>query len=340
MKMGAAAPIIQQIEMDTQENFTPAQIERFKADPDFYNLFTRALDADSSLKFALSLVQGSPQQQWAAQKCKEFMTAMLGGDEALCRALIPEFPLGCRRLTPAPGYLEAMRDPKVEVVTDGIKRFTSGGIELVDGRVLEVDAVICATGFDQSFCPPFPVVGRKGNLQDIWKAETPTSYMSLGVAGMPNYFSESTIPPIWRGRSSNITVTEFLGPNAPIAHGAVFTLSEHIATYIAAIIKKCQTEGILSIVPSEAAVADYAEHVAAFMPRTAWSGGCRSWYKTAEGQVTALHPGTRDHFVRMLAGFRGEDWEYVYEGAGRNRFGYLGNGFTMQEVEAMKKMKM
>lgn len=189
MKMGAAAPIINQIEMDTSENFTPTQIERFKTDPTFYDTFTKALDTDSNLKFALSLMRTSPQQEWAAQKCREYMTAMLGGDGRLCEVLIPKFPIGCRRLTPAPGYLEAMRDPKVEVVTEGIKRFTRKGIELENGEVLNVDAVICATGFDHSFVPPFPVVGRKGNLQDIWKKETPTSYMSLGIAGMPNYFS-------------------------------------------------------------------------------------------------------------------------------------------------------
>lgn len=191
MKMGAAAPVINQVEMDAQENFTSAQIQRFKDDPAFYDLFTRTLDLDSNLKFALSLVEGSPQQQWAAQKCREYMTAMLGGDPALCAALIPQFPIGCRRLTPAPGYLEAVRDPKVEVVTAGIRCFVRGGIELVSGEVLEVDTVICATGFDRSFSPPFPIYGRKGNLQDVLRVEPPTSYMSIGIAGMPNYFSES-----------------------------------------------------------------------------------------------------------------------------------------------------
>lgn len=200
MKMGAAAPVISQIEMDANEDFSPAQIQRFKDDPVFYELFQRTLDLDSNLKFALSLVDGSPQQRWAADKCREFMAAMLGGDPKLCKALIPDFSIGCRRLTPAPGYLEAMRDPRVEVVTEGIRRLVPKGIELVNGEVLEVDAVVCATGFDRSFRPPFPIVGRKGNLQDVWKVETPASYMSVGVAGMPNYFSKSpNSPGITRG---------------------------------------------------------------------------------------------------------------------------------------------
>jgi hypothetical protein len=103
---------------------------------------------------------------------------------------------------------------------------------------------------------------------------------------------------------------------------------------------KCQTESIKAIAPSAAAVDDYFEHITAFMPRTAWGapGGGRSWFKEGggeEGRVTALHPGSRIHFFDMLERFRGEDWEFVYEGAGGrgNRFGYLGNGFSRREVE-------
>lgn len=130
----------------------------------------------------------------------------------------------------------------------------------------------------------------------------------------------------------------FFGPNAPIGHGSVFTLSEHIAKYITSVIKKCQAESIKAAAPSRAAVVDYAEHVAAFMPRTAWAApGGRSWFKDggrADGAVTALHPGSRIHFFHMLERFRGEDWEYAHlEGAGGNRFAYLGNGFSTRELD-------
>jgi hypothetical protein len=129
--------------------------------------------------------------------------------------------------------------------------------------------------------------------------------------------------------------TAFLGPNAPIGHGSVFTLSEHIARYITRIMVKCQTEGIKAIVPSHTAVEDYTQHIAAFMPRTAWSSSGRSWFKggNEDGPVTALHPGSRIHFFHMLEKFRGEDWEYVYNNPSQNRFGYLGNGFSTKELD-------
>lgn len=128
-------------------------------------------------------------------------------------------------------------------------------------------------------------------------------------------------------------VKAFLGPNAPIGHGSVFTITEHIAKYVVRIIKKCQTQGIKSLWPSQSAVDEYSEHIQSFMPRTAWASNCVSWFKngTLDGPVIALHPGSRIHFFHMLEGFRGEDWEYHHYNK-QNRFQYLGNGFSTKEL--------
>jgi len=119
------------------------------------------------------------------------MTATLGGDENLCKVLIPEYPLGLRRMTPGHSYLRALTQPNVEVRKGGIKRFVPEGIELGSGEVLRVDAIVCATGFDTSFVPRFPIIGRNGNLQERWRKEVPKAYLSCAVPGMPNYFSKS-----------------------------------------------------------------------------------------------------------------------------------------------------
>ncbi|KAG7292499.1 hypothetical protein NEMBOFW57_002534 [Staphylotrichum longicolle] len=315
--MGQAGEILSKIQMDAQENFSPETIEKFQSDPEFYREFVKKVEAEVNNAFPVVLTQ-SPVQAFARAKVTEYMTFMLGGNQELCKALIPDFPLGCRRMTPGHGYLQALTKPNVEVRRSGIKRFVAEGIELDSGDILKVDAIVCATGFNTSFCPRFPIIGRDGNLQERWAKETPKAYMSCAVAGLPNYFM-------------------FLGPNAPIGHGSVFTLSEHIAKYITAAIKKCQTESIKSLAPSRAAVDDYFAHITAFMPRTAWAApGGRSWFKNGreDGPVTALHPGSRIHFFHMLERFRGEDWEYVYEGeGGGNRFGYLGNGFSTKELD-------
>jgi hypothetical protein len=107
--------------------------------------------------------------------------------------------------------------------------------------------------------------------------------------------------------------SEFLGPNAPVGHGSVLTITEHVAKYIVKMIKKCQTQGIKVVAPKSIAVKQFSEHIDKFMPRTAWAGSCRSWFKNGleDGPVTALHPGSRIHWFHMLEEFRGEDYDYV-----------------------------
>lgn len=125
------------------------------------------------------------------------MTAMLGGNQELCKMLIPDYPLGARRMTPGHSYLQALTKPNVDIRRSGIKRFVAEGIELESGEVLKVDAIVCATGFNTSFRPRFPIIGRNGNLQDRWAKDTPKAYMSCAVASLPNYFSTQPPTPIF-----------------------------------------------------------------------------------------------------------------------------------------------
>jgi cation diffusion facilitator CzcD-associated flavoprotein CzcO len=121
------------------------------------------------------------------------MRVSLGGDERLSKALIPKFPVGCRRLTPAVGYLSSLTKENVRVVTDKIVKVVPNGIQISTGEVIEIDVLVCATGFDVSFCPRFPIIGRKVNLQDLWTENLPKAYMSCAVPDFPNFFSKLLI---------------------------------------------------------------------------------------------------------------------------------------------------
>lgn len=72
------------------------------------------------------------------------------------------------------------------------------------------------------------------------------------------------------------------------------------------------------------------------MKRTAWTTHCRSWFKNGkiDGPVVALHPGSRIHWLHMLDEPRYEDYEIRY--MSRNRFQYLGNGFSVREAEGLE----
>lgn len=126
----------------------------------------------------------------AKQGLSNYMTYALENDKRLTDILIPQFPVGCRRITPGVGYLPALHKENVEVVTDPIEEVLPNGLKTKSGNIFEVDAIVCATGFDVGFVPRFPLTGRNGNLQDEWKKNTPAAYMSCAVSKLPNYFSE------------------------------------------------------------------------------------------------------------------------------------------------------
>lgn len=96
-----------------------------------------------------------------------------------------------RRFTPGDGFLEALVADNTTVVTEDIECVTPTGIRTIDGTEYEVDAIVCATGFDVSQRPTFPVIGRDGlDLRDFWEEE-PINYLSVAAPGFPNYFSKS-----------------------------------------------------------------------------------------------------------------------------------------------------
>lgn len=95
----------------------------------------------------------------------------------------PEFGVGCRRVTPGDPYMKAIQESNVDVHFTAVSRFTEKGVMGEDGIEREADTVICATGFDTSYRPQFPIVGENGvDLRDKWKV-CPESYLGLAVPG-------------------------------------------------------------------------------------------------------------------------------------------------------------
>jgi cation diffusion facilitator CzcD-associated flavoprotein CzcO len=99
-----------------------------------------------------------------------------------------------RRPTPGVGYLEALTQKNVRVVFDSITKVVPQGIELATGEVLELDAIVCATGFNVSWKPRFPIIGRNSiDMREQWSSR-PTAYLSLAVPNFPNYIRQCSHP--------------------------------------------------------------------------------------------------------------------------------------------------
>ncbi|KAK4570504.1 hypothetical protein LTR86_002584 [Recurvomyces mirabilis] len=247
---------------------------------------------------------------------QEYMTEQMKqkiNDDHLISKLIPDWSVGCRRLTPGVNYLESLTKPNVTVVYGEITKVTERGCLCDDGKEYPLDILICATGFDTTFKPRFPLIAGNGkNLQDEW-AKEPKSYLGVAAAEFPNYLI-------------------FLGPNCPIGNGPVLSAIELQADYMCKLIDHWQTHNIKSFSPKKEAVEDFIRHKDEFMRRTVWSDPCRSWYKSGQidAPITALWPGSTLHYIEALADVRMEDFNVEYAG---NRFSYLGNGYSQTELD-------
>ncbi|KAI8629794.1 hypothetical protein F5Y19DRAFT_431985 [Xylariaceae sp. FL1651] len=234
------------------------------------------------------------------------------GDAYLESKLIPDWSIGCRRLTPGVNYLESLTKPNVEVVFGEINSITERGCLCENGNEYPVDVLICATGFDTSFRPRFPIVSNTGeNLQDKW-ANDPQSYFGVAAAGFPNYLVS-------------------LGPNCPIGNGPVLSAIEAQVDWMCQLIDRYQTTNIKMFSPKEEAVQDFIDYKDYFMKRTVWADPCRSWYKLrADGPIIALWPGSTLHYIECMKDLRFDDFDVTYAG---NRFAWLGNGYSQTELD-------
>lgn len=130
----------------------------------------------------------SKDQKVSRDLIADIMSEQLDHDHRLTTKMIPQFALGCRRMTPGSGYLQSLGKSNVEVVTESAVRLTETGIVDESGIEHEVDVVICATGFDTSFTPHFEVIGRNNaNLRSQF-GDFPVGYLGITAANFPNLF--------------------------------------------------------------------------------------------------------------------------------------------------------
>ncbi|THG98259.1 hypothetical protein EW145_g7456, partial [Phellinidium pouzarii] len=282
-------------------------------DPVVFARFRHQLESDLNSVHFMS-IRGSEMQKTAQKAFKDHMIARLQKKPWIADHLMPDFSVTCRRLTPGPGYLEALCEDNTDFIPTHIKRITESGIELVDGTHHDLDVIICATGFDTSFHYPFTVIGRGGKTLRERYTPHPETYMSLCSDGFPNWFMS-------------------FGPNSAITTGALLSIMEHQVSYVVEAAKKMQREHLKSIEPKKEAVMEFDEYLEAYFKTTVFNEHCRSWYKrgNASGRNVGLWPGSTLHALRSLKYPRWEDYNFETLEGGHNRFYWLGDGSTHNE---------
>jgi hypothetical protein len=150
-----------------------------------------------------------------------------------------------------PGYLEALCEENVNFVSDKIWSIKPHGVELDNGTIVELDALVCATGFNASGPLPFSVIGKNDISLGKRFKPYPSTYLSVAIDGFLNFFM-------------------MFGPNSGVGSGSLTTILETEGVYITKCIRKLQKEDYLTTMPKSEHVKDFSERVDEYFKRTVW----------------------------------------------------------------------
>lgn len=201
--------------------------------------------------------------------------------------LTPSYEIGCKRVLLSDTYYPAFSLPHVSLVDSALAAVEPGALLSGDGRRVQADIVVFATGFHSARQPyARRVFGEGGRrLADEWSGGM-YAHASISVPGFPNLFVIN-------------------GPNAGLGHNSAIVMIETQIEYIRQALAHMEQTGISALRVQQEAADRYRAMIDEMSTDTVWlRGGCDSWYRDpGNGRLTLLWPGStmmfREHAGRF-----------------------------------------
>lgn len=214
-------------------------------------------------------------------------------DGKLRHRLMPDYPIGCKRILISNHWYEALTQPHVDVINTGIQEITENGILDTEGNLREVDTIIYGTGFAATeFMAPMQITGLDGRtLKDTWK-DGAEAYLGLTVSGFPNFFM-------------------LYGPNTNLGHNSIVYMIESQVNYILDAIQTTLQNKLLFTNVRAEVQHEFNQSIQEKMKKTVWAQGCTSWYQTADGKNTNNWPGFTLEYRQRTRRFDVENYTQV-----------------------------
>lgn len=194
-------------------------------------------------------------------------------DKKLRTKLIPNYPIGAKRILFSHNYYPALERSNVHLETNPIQAFTPAGIRLQNGKNIAADAVIFATGFSTNpFFKHIQIIGSNGkSLAETWEKGA-EAYLGITVAGFPNFYM-------------------LYGPNTNLGHASITAMMEIQAKYIVKCLQEKYANNWTSIEVKSTVYAAYNQEIQARLRKSTWNEVANSWYKIS-GKITNNWVGT------------------------------------------------
>jgi cyclohexanone monooxygenase len=213
-------------------------------------------------------------------------------DEQVRQKLTPDHPLGCKRLVFSSDFIPALTQPNVEVVSSPARALRERTLVTEDGCELDVDVVVCATGYAAAdYLGQIEVVGQGGtSLREEWRTGA-SAYMGMAVPHFPNFFM-------------------LYGPNTNVGSNSVIFMLEAQAHYIVRVLKYMRRRRKSYVAVRPEAMADFIAKIDRWMEGTVWLTRCNNYFRAANGRVVTQWPRSARVFWAMTRRFKASDYAF------------------------------
>ena len=206
--------------------------------------------------------------------------------------LVPDYPVGCKRILLTNNYLESLERDNVELVTEAITRITAEGVETTDGRSFQADVIIYGTGFAATeFLAPMQITGKQGlDLNDAWRRGA-EAFLGITVPQFPNFFM-------------------LYGPNTNLGHNSIIYMLESQIAHVMRCVNFMRDKQVEHMEVDTNHFRHFNQRIQQLLRLTVWNG-CKSWYIDASGHNSVNWPGSTLRYrwftkYRALEGYRFE----------------------------------
>jgi cyclohexanone monooxygenase len=161
-----------------------------------------------------------------------------------------------------------------------------------DGTELDVDVVLCATGYAAAdYLGQIDVTGEHGvTLRETW-SDGAYAYLGMAIPGFPNFFM-------------------LYGPNTNVGSNSVIFMLEAQANYIVRALKYMRRKQRRYVAVRPAAMADFIAKIDQWMEGTVWLTRCSNYFRAANGRVVTQWPRSARAFWGMTRRFRPADYTF------------------------------
>ncbi|BBX09322.1 monooxygenase [Mycolicibacterium aichiense] len=214
-------------------------------------------------------------------------------DPDLRAKLTPDHPLGCKRLVFAADYLSTLTQPHVEVVSSPARSLRARALVTADGSELDVDVVLCATGYAATdYLGQIEVRGEDGrSLHDTWR-DGAFAYLGMTVPGFPNFFM-------------------LYGPNTNVGSNSVIFVLEAQARYVVRALKHLRRNRRNYVAVRTDTMSAFLTDVDRWMEGTVWITRCSNYFRAPNGRVVTQWPRSAGAFWAMTRRFRPRDYTFT-----------------------------